>query len=402
MSTRHRFTRLRATIRPGILFLLLALVLAACDDKGGITGTPPTVTGTVTSAATDNPVAGAEVSIGGATTTTGVDGRFELTDLTPGAATLLCTATGFEDFETSITVTDGSVDQEIGLTRIEVFEFGDFALYVPASVGPTRAIILALGGPNTKAFVTGEPAGAPVPAVEASLQALGVSLRTLASASGLAVLGTSLAAMANDASSDQLILDAVQTAGALSGRPDLPTAPVLMYGISGGAPQASGFTGRNPGRMAGLFLKVPAGVSPVTSGDALQVPAYMVLAELDAFVDSTGLVAAFVASRGAGALWGLAKELAVPHHSLSPLQRQVTIDWMSTILELRLPATPSEPLSEIAETSGWLGDRATGEAAPWVGYAGDRALASWIPSESTAGEWETLVAAPAAATTASR
>ena len=94
------------------------------------------MTGTVTSAATGDPVAEAEVRIGGATTTTGVDGHFELIDLTPGAATLLCTARGFEDFETDITVADGSVAQDIGLTRIEMLDFGDFALYVPASVAP--------------------------------------------------------------------------------------------------------------------------------------------------------------------------------------------------------------------------------------------------------------------------
>ena len=141
--------------------------------------------------------------------------------------------------------------------------------------------------------------------------------------------------------------------------------------------------------MAGLFLKVPAGVPPVTSGDALSVPAYMVLAELDAFVDSTALIAAFVASRGAGALWGLAKELAVPHHSLSP----AATPGHDRLVEHHPRAalggySRSEPLSEIAETSGWLGDRATGEAAPWVSFPGDRASASWIPSESTAGEWE--------------
>jgi hypothetical protein len=389
-------TRLLAMIRPGACILSLALALTGCEDDGGITGTSPTVTGTVTSAATGAPVAGAEVSIGEATTTTGVDGRFELSDLTPGTATLLCTAAGFEELETAVTVTDGSVARDIGLVRIEMFEFGDFALYVPAGVGPVKGVLLALGGPDTRAFATGQAFGAPVPAVEEALQALGLAFRTLASTSGLAVLGTSAAAMANEANSDQLLLDAVETAGELSGRPDLIDAPVLMYGMSGGAPEASGFTVRNPGRVAGLFLKVPLSVSPVTNGDALNVPVYMVLAELDAFVDSTGLVASFVASRGAGALWGLAKELAVPHHSLSPVQRQVTIDWMSTILALRLPVNPSNPLGEIAENSGYLGDRVTGIAAPWVSFTGDRSVSSWLPSQATAAGWETLVATPAA------
>jgi len=402
MPTRHPCTRLRAVIRQASLFLSVVLVLAACDNGNGITGTPPTVTGTVTSSATGNPVAGAEVRIGAAATTTGVDGRYELTDLTPGAATLQCAATGFGDFEADITVADGNVAQDIGLTRIEVFEFGDFALYVPANFDAIRGIILALGGPDTRGFVTGEPTGAPNPDVEASLQALGLGFRTLASTSGFAVLGTSLAAMANDPSSDQLLLDAVQTAGAMSGRPGLSTAPVLMYGMSGGGPQASGFSARNPGRVAGLFLKVPVGVSSVTSGDALLVPAYVVLAELDVFVDNPALTAAFVGNRGAGALWALAMEQGLPHFSLSPAQRQATISWMSTILELRLPSTPSEPLSEIAETSGWLGDHATGESASWVSFSGDRALASWLPSEATAGEWETLVAAAAASITALR
>src|SRR4029077_4777659 len=49
--------------------------------------------------------------------------------------------------------------------RIEVFEFGDFALYVPASVDLTKGLILALGGPDTRGFVTGKPMGAPNPSV---------------------------------------------------------------------------------------------------------------------------------------------------------------------------------------------------------------------------------------------
>ena len=236
---------------------MLALVLAACDDKGGITGTPPTVTGTVASTAADNPVAGAEVDIGGATTTTGVDGRFELTDLTAGAATLLCTATGFEDFETSITVTDGSVDQEIGLTRIEVFEFGDFALYVPASVGPTRAIILALGGPNTKAFVTGEPAGAPVPAS----RGFAAGARRVAPDAGVRQRARRLGHLVGCDGERRQQRSAHPGRGSdrrgVEWEPDLPTAPLLMYGISGGAP-------RHPGSLGGS--RPIAGAVPESPG----------------------------------------------------------------------------------------------------------------------------------------
>ncbi len=381
--------------RPAALTLkavsvLAALLVAACADEGP-QPSAPTVAGTVINSATGSPVAGAEVRIGDAVTTTGVDGRFELTDLTAGPATLSCTAAGFVGFEADVTVTDDRVTRNIEMTRIEVFEFGDFALYVPASVDLTQGILLSLGGPDTRAFATGKPFGAPVAEVEAALQALGLAFRELAATYGLALLGTSQAGMTNAPESDQLLLGAIQTAVEMSGRPELPAARMLLYGISGGAPQASGFTARFSERVAGLFLKVPERVETLTGGNPLRVPTYMVQAELDAFVDNAALTATFEANRGAGALWALAKEPAVPHHSLSPAQRQLTINWIRSILELRLPASTSDPLREIDETSGWLGDRAVGLAWGWAAYPGDRALASWLPSQALADDWEAFV-----------
>lgn len=327
MPTRHRHLNLWAVT------LSAALLSVACDDGKDLNGPAPTATGLVTAS----------------------------------AATHSCTA------------------------AVEVLEFGDFALYAPACVTATRGLILALGGPDTRGFVTGKPLGAPFPAVEASLQMLGQELRTLASTSGLAILGRR-GAMKNEPASDQILFDAVQTGAVASGHPELPTVPVLMYGISGGAPQASGFIARNPERVAGLFLKVPAGVSSL-SGDALRVPTFMVQAELDAFVNNVAITAAFEGNRSAGALWGRAMERGVAHHSLSALQRQVTINWMSTILSRRLPGRPSDPLREIDETSGWLGDLGTGETKRWAAYKGDRAAASWLPSNHTAKEWEIFVSA---------
>jgi pimeloyl-ACP methyl ester carboxylesterase len=332
------------------VILLVAVQPMACGSDDG-TGPAPTVTARVTHS-------------------------------TPGK--LRCTDDGSDDIDTD------ALENE--LTPVEVFEFGDFALYVPARVAGPRALILALGGPDTRGFVTGKPLGAPFPEVEAALQALGQELRTLASACRLAVLGKTRTVLANSPASDLILLDAVQAAATLSGRPRLSTAPVLLYGLSGGGPQASGFAARNPRRVAGLFLKVPAGVTSLTGGDALGVPTFIVQAELDAIISNAAITAAFEGNRSAGALWARAMERGVTHNSLSAVQGEVTINWMRTILGLRLPARRARPLREIDEKRGWLGNSVTGQAVRWRAYREDRALASWLPSKRAAMDWERLVA----------
>jgi hypothetical protein len=377
-----------ATLRVVALFTA-ALVIAACSDDP--TAPIPTATGRVTVSATGDPIAGAKVSIGDITATTDADGRFELSGLVEGPATIRGTATGFDQFEADISVPSGAITRNIAMNRIELFELGDFTLQIAATVSKARGILVALGGPDTRGFASGAAFGAPLPQVEASLQTFGQQLRALAASRGLAILGTSRAAMANGASSDQAILQAIQQAAAMSGREDLVSAPFLVYGMSGGGPEAAGFVARNASRIAGLFLKAPLSVESVTSGPALGVPTYVVLAELDVFIDNTTIKSAYSANRGAGAQWALASEIGVPHHSLSPAQRDLTADWMNTILGMRLGNAPSDPLRAITESSGWLGEPVNAQVMSWDNYSGDRRTASWFPSQATAEKWRTFV-----------
>jgi hypothetical protein len=273
-------------------------------------------------------------------------------------------------------------------SRATDIQFGEFALHVPANVNHVRGILVALGGPNTRGFAHGTPFGAP-PAVEASLQELGAMFRDLAAKRGLAILGSGRfgpTAYPNEPASDQLLLDAIAQAATLTGRPDLLDAPLLLYGMSTGAPEATGFTQRNPERVAALFLKVPVSAGPLT-GQALHVPAYMVLAELDAFVDNTMLSAAFEAHRAAGAPWAMALERGVLHHSLSEAQRELTVDWMRAIL----PLGNAGPFHQNPPQVGWLGDPATGQIAPARTFAGDRSAASWFPMRPLAEQWAAFI-----------
>jgi hypothetical protein len=267
-------------------------------------------------------------------------------------------------------------------------QFGDFALYVPANVNHVRGILVALGGPNTQGFALGTPFGAP-PAVEPALQELGAMFRELAAERGLAILGSGRwgpTAYPNEPASDQLLLDGIAQAATLTGRPDLLDAPLLLYGMAVGGPQAWGFTQRNPERVTALFLKVPVSAGPLTA-KALRVPAYMVLAELDAFVNNTMLTATFQAHRAAGAPWAMAVEPGVPHHSLSSAQRELTVDWMRAIL----PLWNAGPFRQSSPRVGWLGDPATGQIAPIRTFAGDRSAASWVPTRPLAAQWAAFI-----------
>jgi len=281
-----------------------------------------------------------------------------------------------------------------GTARAEVFDLGDAALFLPEGVQQPRAVLIALGGPNTRAFVTGEPA-APMapPPLEAALQSLGESFRALAAEHGLALLAFPTAAVVpipNGAVSDERIRDALAAGAEASGRPGLTSVPILLWAGSGGAPQAAGFMARHPDEVIGLFLKVPPPELTLLS-DAAQraVPTYLVLAGDEALFDNADVIAAFQENRGKGGLWALAVEPGVLHHSLSPTQHRATVAWLETVLSMRLQDEPGS-LRTIDEQSGWLGDNATGEVAAWPDYGGDRMAASWFPTQDVASQWRPL------------
>lgn len=278
--------------------------------------------------------------------------------------------------------------------QAERFDFGDFSLYLPP-VSTIRGMLLALGGPDTRGFASGGPFGGPAPELEASLQALGEEFRAMAASRGIAVLGTSRAAMDNDPDSDGILLDAIRQASVVSGRPELESSPLLLYGISEGGPEASGFAARNPARVAGLFLKVPAGFEPLAGAEpapVLRVPTYVVLAEQDALVDDAALAVAFLDNRRAGALWALALEPGVPHHALTPEQRAITTGWLDAILQARIGASHPGTLRTLSEDSGWFGSLSDGSVGAVANSWGAPVRgASWFPSQATAEAWKAFV-----------
>ena len=377
----------RLTVRCATLLLVL---LAACHTPEGPSGTA-SLSGTVRSADPSAPLAGVTITIGEKNATSDADGLFELTDVQTGAVTVRAERPGYQPAEAAVTLAEGSNSHDFALAALEIYLLGSQAVYVPAGGGPLRGAIVVLGGPNTSGFVTGETIAQQPDAsgLEARLQAVGASLRAFARSEHVALLGSSRAPFENSVTSDELLFTSLLTAGELSGRPELANAPVLMYGMSGGAREAAGLVSRNPARVVGLLGWVPAGVTALTAPDALAVPTLIIQAEDDGNFNVT-IQTQFSEHRSRGGLWALVIEPEVEHASATSAASNTGIGWMRTVLTLRLPDTPGGPLVALAQASGWLGNQVTGEIASWDSYPGARTSASWLPSESAALSWKAL------------
>jgi hypothetical protein len=169
----------------------------------------------------------------------------------------------------------------------------------------------------------------------------------LAATHGLAIMGSG--ALSRDQTlTDDVLIGALNSIAVSSDRPELAQAPLLIFGISAGAPQSYGFTLRRSDRVIGFMVITGSTPSTVRSGAAQRVPGYVLLAELDTEVNNGKLTEFFVDNRAEGALWTFAVEPGAIHQPPSLAAQSLLVEWMDTILQLRLPptVTPSAAAGE--------------------------------------------------------
>jgi len=70
------------------------------------------------------------------------------------------------------------------------------------------------------------------------------------------------------------------------------------------------------------------------------------------------------------------------------------LEWISTALTRRLPATAGGPLVDLDPASGWLGNQSSLAIAAWANYPDDRTTASWLLSQAVASSWQRLGTPP--------
>ena len=387
-------------MRASTLISSRALAVAACTlvaacrtgNPGGPAGTA-TVSGVVT--ATDGAgIEGASVSIGGASATTGADGRFELEQLPTGSATIVTSAQRFDPRSERVSLTEGINAYDVALTPQTLFTSGNAIAYLPPGIPRYAAAIVflpglrdpATGNPlDSRGLVRGTSGGACsiwcLPSERAE-----VRRRALELAGGnVALVGTTT--LLNDAAGYATLLNVLSELGTQSLHPELASIPIFFVGHSMGGCTAYGFSRVHGARVAGFLTMKGACHNTGPALAAAQVPGYFLIGALDAPYRRDNITAVFEAGRSAGAPWAVSTD---PFGHGPLLDFNLMFDWIDAVLAARLPLTPGAPLRALPQADGWLGSRSSGTISTYACYDAARSSASWLPTRETALNWQRM------------
>ncbi|HEX8830414.1 MAG TPA: carboxypeptidase regulatory-like domain-containing protein [Longimicrobium sp.] len=372
---------------------MAGILVAACGgDPSGSGGATATVSGIVR-AAGGAAVEGASVKVGGATATTGADGRFELPDLPVGAATMVTSAPRYDSRTESVSLAEGANVRDVELTPQTLFTHQSAVAYLPLGVAEYRAAIVFLPGlkdPATglpldsRGLVRGDADG--TCSIWCPNDRAQVRKRTLELLGGnVALIGTTT--VLDDAAGYTTLLNALSAFGTQSLHPELANVPIFFVGHSQGGCTAYGFSRVHGARVAG-FLTMKGGChTPAPAQAAAGVPGYFLIGALDEPHRRDNITAVFQAGRAAGAPWSLSTD-AFQHGPI--LDFDLMFGWIGAVLTARLPATAGAPLRAMTESAGWLGDRSNGTIATYACYGSTRSGASWLPTQETALGWQRM------------
>ena len=387
--------RRTASITTLVLALVTSTVVAACGqgDPGAPTPTPTaTVSGVVTDAG-GAVIAGASVSIGSATATTGADGRFEL-QTWAGSATIMTSAPRFEPRVEGVVLSAGPNAHDVALHPQTTFTHGNLVAHLPLGVAEYRAAVVFLPGLrdpvtgndlDSRSLVRGTADGA-CSIWCAQDERAEVRARALDLAGGdVALVGTTT--LTDNAASYATLLEALAEFGTQSLHPELANIPIFFVGHSMGGCTAYGFTRVHGARVAGFLTMKGACHATGPALAAADVPGYFLIGAADAPYRAENITAVFEAGRAAGAPWALSID---PYDHRPILDFDLAFDWADAVLAARLPATAGAPLRAMTETDGWLGDRSSGAIATYACYGSARSDASWLPTEATARNWQRM------------
>ncbi len=252
-----------------------------------------------------------------------------------------------------------------------------FRIYVPDEAQVLRGVYFYVNPLNSDSrYIVGDP-----------------HLRGLCADEQIGLMGARLDHVQMESGIGQAVLRALDAFADSSGHEELRHSPLFFDGWSWGGQFAYHFTKWLPERVIG-FMTMKGGYHDTTfAGDAIEVPGYLFIGELDLPYRITNLTGIFEAHRPLGARWALAMEPGAGHQRIE--DRALLDPYVRRVLAVRLPAviTPGEPvlLRGVPEPASYLGDRESHAIGYYACYTGDPGRASWCPSRETAVGWQAFV-----------
>jgi len=220
-----------------------------------------------------------------------------------------------------------------------------------------------------------------------------LEFQSLMAQTDFALLGARLDNVNMDSGIGDAVLEALDAFAIPSEHPELHHTPLFFERYSWGGQFSYHFTKWLPGRVIGFVTQKGGYHNTDPAGDAIQVPGYMFIGELDLDYRIENLTGIFEEHRSLGARWVLAMQPGAGHERV--MDRDLLDDYFHAVIGKRLPPSwnlgEPVPLRALTEEGGWLGNRTTHEIGFFPCYDADPDFASWCPRRSVADKWQAFV-----------
>ena len=260
----------------------------------------------------------------------------------------------------------------------------EFRLWLPPGAEPVRGALILVPGSNAD--------GRPM---------IGEARwRAFASSRSFALVGCHFADHPHDRAfieeyvdaahgTGQALLDALAAFSTQAHRPELATAPLLLWGESAGGEFNYEFAAWMPERVI-AFVVNKGGIyyTALAPAAARVVPALLFAGGADLEERTAVIRGLFAVNRRAGALWALVEEPGVGHEF--ERSRDVGLLFFEEVVPLRL-GEPGAALRPLAEASGFWGDLKTRTYRRADTQGAGEPANVWLPTERVARAWQAAV-----------
>lgn len=259
----------------------------------------------------------------------------------------------------------------------ETFDPSPLRIYLPDTIETIRGIYFCVDPQNSDSRYIVENA----------------AMLELVTAEGFALMGARLSNVDMASGIGAGILRGLNVFAQLAARPELTYTNIYFEGYSWGGQFSYHFTKWRPDRVVGFITQKGGYHDTAPAGDAIAVPGYMFIGELDLPYRIENLTGIFEAHRPLGAVWALAMQPGAAHERitdrklLDPFFREV----VAARIPLEIPPTSPVHLLTVDESSGWLGNRATFAIGIFDCYNDNIALASWLAKRPLCVSWQAFV-----------